>query len=124
VIIQPTSPPVNDISWNSCSPMPAGEPRLPHITAIVPYFGYARSDRRQGRRAPVSASAVASLLEASGIGHAVTFDVHAPQLEGFFSIPTDDIETMSVMDSALAALLDAGTVIVAPDLGAVRRATR
>jgi ribose-phosphate pyrophosphokinase len=123
VIIQPTSPPVNDhlmelvLLADACRRAAAS-----HITAIVPYFGYARSDRRQGRRAPVSASAVASLLEGSGIGHVVTFDVHAPQLEGFFSIPTDDIETMSVMDSALAPLLDAGTVIVAPDLGAVRRA--
>lgn len=123
VIIQPTSPPVNDhlmelvLLADACRRAAAS-----HITAIIPYFGYARSDRRQGRRAPVSASAVSTLLEGSGIGHVVTFDVHAPQVEGFFSIPTDDIETMPVMDSALAPLLDAGTVIVAPDLGAVRRA--
>lgn len=123
VIIQPTSPPVNDhlmelvLLADACRRAAAS-----HITAIIPYFGYARSDRRQGRRAPVSASAVSTLLEGAGIGHVVTFDVHAPQVEGFFSIPTDDIETAPVMDSALASLLDAETVIVAPDLGAVRRA--
>jgi ribose-phosphate pyrophosphokinase len=123
VIIQPTSPPVNDhlmelvLLADACRRAAAS-----HITAIIPYFGYARSDRRQGRRAPVSARAAATMLEAAGIGHVVTFDVHAPQVEGFFSIPTDDIETMSVMDSALGPLLDAETVIVAPDLGAVRRA--
>jgi ribose-phosphate pyrophosphokinase len=123
VIIQPTSPPVNDhlvelvLVADACRRAAAS-----HITAIIPYFGYARSDRRQGRRAPVSASAVSTLLEGAGIGHVVTFDVHAPQIEGFFSIPTDDIETMPVMDSALAHLLDEDTVIVAPDLGAVRRA--
>jgi ribose-phosphate pyrophosphokinase len=93
-----------------------------HVTAIVPYFGYARSDRRRGLRAPVSARAAATMLEAAGIDHLVTFDVHAPQVEGFFSIPTDDIDTMPVMDAALAAFLDAETVVVAPDLGAVRRA--
>jgi ribose-phosphate pyrophosphokinase len=123
VIIQPTSPPVNDhlmelvLLADACRRAAAS-----HVTAIVPYFGYARSDRRRGLRAPVSARAAATMLEAAGIDHLVTFDVHAPQVEGFFSIPTDDIDTMPVMDAALAAFLDAETVVVAPDLGAVRRA--
>ncbi len=123
VIIQPTSPPVNDhlmelvLLADACRRAAAS-----HVTAIVPYFGYARSDRRRGLRAPVSARAAATMLEAAGIDHLVTFDVHAPQVEGFFSIPTDDIDTMPVMDAALAAFFDAETVVVAPDLGAVRLA--
>jgi ribose-phosphate pyrophosphokinase len=123
VIIQATSPPVNDhlvelmLLADACRRAAAS-----HITAIVPYFGYARSDRRRGLRAPVSARAAATVLEASGIGHVVTVDVHAPQIEGFFSIPTDDIEAMPLLDAGITPLLDPKTVVVAPDLGAVRRA--
>ncbi len=123
VIIQATSPPVNDhlveliLLADACRRAAAS-----HITAVVPYFGYARSDRRRGLRAPVSARAAATALESSGIGHVVTLDVHAPQIEGFFSIPTDDVEAMPSLDAAIGPLLDEQTVIVAPDLGAVRRA--
>jgi ribose-phosphate pyrophosphokinase len=122
VLIQSTSPPVNDnlvelaLLADACRRAAAS-----HITAIVPYFGYARSDRRQGRRSPVSARAAADLLEASGIGHVVTVDVHAPQIEGFFHIPTDDISAMGPLCGALGGLAE-DTVVVAPDPGAVRRA--
>lgn len=122
VLIQSTSPPVNDhlvelaLLADACRRAAAA-----HITAIVPYFGYARSDRRQGRRSPVSARAAADLLEGAGIGHVVTVDVHAPQLEGFFRIPTDDVSAIGPLSEALGGV-GSGTVVVAPDPGAVRRA--
>lgn len=122
VLIQSTSPPVNDhlvelaLLADACRRAAAA-----HITAIVPYFGYARSDRRQGRRSPVSARAAADLLEGAGIGHLVTVDVHAPQIEGFFRIPTDDVSALGPLTDALGSV-EPGTVIVAPDPGAVRRA--
>lgn len=122
VLIQSTSPPVNDhlvelaLLADACRRAAAA-----HITAIVPYFGYARSDRRQGRRSPVSARAAADLLEGAGIGHLVTADVHAPQIEGFFRIPTDDVNAIGPLLEALGSV-EPDTVIVAPDPGAVRRA--
>lgn len=123
VLIQATSPPVNDhlvellLLADACRRAAAS-----HIIAIVPYFGYARSDRRQGRRAPVSGRAAATVLEASGIDHVVTVDIHTPQVEGFFSIPTDDVAAMAALEPAFVPLLDDRSMIVAPDLGAVRRA--
>lgn len=123
VLIQATSPPVNDhlvellLLADACRRAAAS-----HIIAIVPYFGYARSDRPQGRRAPVSGRAAATVLEASGIDHVVTVDIHTPQVEGFFSIPTDDVAAMAALEPAFVPLLDDRSMIVAPDLGAVRRA--
>lgn len=123
VLIQSTSPPVNDhlvelvLLADACRRAAAS-----HIIAIIPYFGYARSDRRQGRRSPVSGRAAATVLESAGIDHVVTVDVHAPQVEGFFSIPTDDVAATAAMEAAYGPLLDEDSVIVAPDLGAVRRA--
>lgn len=123
VLVQSTSPPVNDhlvelvLLADACRRAAAS-----HIIAIIPYFGYARSDRRQGRRSPVSGRAAATVLESVGIDHVVTVDVHAPQVEGFFSIPTDDVAATAAMETAYGTLLDEDSVIVAPDLGAVRRA--
>jgi ribose-phosphate pyrophosphokinase len=84
-IIQSTSPPVNDhlvelLAFADACRRASAE----RITAIVPYFGYARADKRHGRREPISASMTAELLQAVGINHVVTVDVHTPQIEGFF----------------------------------------
>jgi ribose-phosphate pyrophosphokinase len=97
------------------------------IVAVVPYFGYARSDRRDGRRAPIMARLVADLAEAAGIDHVITIDVHTPALEGFFRIPVDNVTAIPLLAKALHPRVgDRAThaVIVAPDLGAVRLATR
>jgi ribose-phosphate pyrophosphokinase len=94
------------------------------LTAIVPYFGYARSDKRQGRRAPVAARAVADLLQSVGIGRVVTLDVHTSQIEGFFRIPTDNLSAVPLMCEALRERIPADALIASPDLGAVRLATR
>jgi ribose-phosphate pyrophosphokinase len=123
-IVQPTSPPVNDhlveliVIADACRRADAER-----ITAIVPYFGYARSDKRQSRRVPVMARAVADMIQAIGIDHVVTLDAHTPQIEGFFRIPIDNLSLVSTMCRALEPHLGDDTVVVSPDLGGVKRAT-
>lgn len=94
------------------------------VVAFVPYFGYARSDRRDGRRTPIMASLVADLIERAGIDQVVTVDVHTPALEGFFRIPVDNLTAIPQLAAALQARVPSDAVIVAPDLGAVRLANR
>jgi ribose-phosphate pyrophosphokinase len=123
-IVQPTSPPVNDhlvellVMADACRRADADR-----ITAIVPYFAYARSDKRSGRRVPVTARAVADMMQSIGINHVVTLDAHTPQIEGFFRIPIDNLSTVPTMCAALESRLTSDTVIVSPDLGGVKRAT-
>jgi ribose-phosphate pyrophosphokinase len=89
-IVQPTSPPVDDplmgllVVADVCRRADAQ-----CITAIVPYFGYARSDNRSGRRVAVAARAVADMMQSVGIDHVVVVDAYTPQVEGFFRIPID-----------------------------------
>ncbi|MGE0130514.1 MAG: ribose-phosphate diphosphokinase [Blastocatellales bacterium] len=123
-IIQPTSPPVNDhliellAFADACRRASAA-----HITAVTPYFGYARADKRVGRREPITASMVADLMQAVGINHVVTIDLHAPQIEGFFHIPVDSLTAAPVMVEALRPRLPEEIVVVSPDAGRVRTAT-
>ena len=124
LIIQPTSPPVNDhliellAFADACRRASAA-----HITAVIPYFGYARADKRHGRREPITASMVAALMQAVGVNHVVTIDLHAPQIEGFFHIPVDSLTTAPVMVEALRPGLPPDIVVVSPDAGRVRMAT-
>lgn len=123
-IVQPTQPPVNEhlvellAFADACRRASAAR-----ITAIVPYFGYARSDKRHGRREPITASMVADLMQAVGIGHVVTVDVHAPQIESFFRVPVDNLMAMTVLSSALRDQLSRDVVVVSPDAGRVQMAT-
>ena len=122
-VVQPTSPPVNEHLMellafaDACRRADARR-----ITALVPYFGYARSDRRNGARAPVTARAVADMMQAVGIGRVVTVDAHTPQIEGFFHIPIDDLSAVPPLCVALRSLGTDDTVIVSPDLGGAHRA--
>ena len=124
LLLQPTAPPVNDhlmellVFADACRRASARS-----LTAVVPYFGYARADRRQGRRVPVTASMVAELMEAVGVQHLITLDVHSAQVEGFFRIAVDDCSAVEALSRAVAPSAVAGSVIVAPDLGATRLAT-
>jgi ribose-phosphate pyrophosphokinase len=124
LIIQPTSPPVNDhliellAFADACRRASAA-----HITAVMPYFGYARADKRHGRREPITASMVAALMQAVGVNHVITIDLHAPQIEGFFHIPVDSLTTAPVMVEALRPGLPPDIVVVSPDAGRVRMAT-
>ena len=123
-LVQSTAPPVNEnliellALADACRRSSAR-----HITAVVPYFGYARSDKRQGRRAPIAASMVASLMQAVGIQHVVTVDLHAAQIEGFFQIPVDSLTAVPAMVHVLREKLPAGIVVVSPDEGRFKMAT-
>src|SRR5499427_10722355 len=123
-IVQPTSPPVNEhlvellAFADACRRASAA-----HVTTIIPYFGYARSDKRHGRREPITASMVADMIQAVGVNHVVTIDLHAPQIEGFFHIPVDSLTAARVMVEALRPGLSAETVVISPDAGRVRMAT-
>ena len=123
-IVQPTSPPVNEhlvellAFADACRRSSAAA-----ITAVVPYFGYARADKRHGRREPITASMAAGLMEAVGIDHVVTVDVHAPQIEGFFRAPVDSLTAVPALAGALEGRLGDGAAVVSPDAGRVKMAT-
>ena len=125
IILQATCAPVNDhlvelLAFIDACRRAAAE----RIVAIIPYFGYARSDRRDGRRTPIAASLVASLLQTAGVDHVVTLDVHTPAIEGFFHVPVDNLSAAPLLADALRNQVTRDTVVVAPDLGAAKLANR
>jgi ribose-phosphate pyrophosphokinase len=123
-IVQSTAPPVNDHLMellafaDACRRASAAR-----IVAIIPYFGYARSDKRHGRREPISARLVADLLQTSGVDHVITIDLHASQIEGFFHIPLDSLSAVCILCDAVRPILPPGTVVVSPDVGRLKMAT-
>ncbi|MEQ1710446.1 MAG: ribose-phosphate pyrophosphokinase [Hyphomicrobium sp.] len=93
------------------------------ITAVVPYFGYARQDRKPGPRTPISAKLVANLIERAGVDRVLTLDLHAGQIQGFFDIPTDNLFAAPVMTRDIQEHLGTeNLVVVSPDVGGVVRA--
>jgi ribose-phosphate pyrophosphokinase len=122
-LVQPTSPPVNDhlvellALADACRRAAAAR-----LTAIVPYFGYTRADKRHGRQEPIMGRVVADLLEAVGITHVVTVDLHTPQIEGFFHAPVDTLTAVPTLCLALRDRLPPDLVVVSPDAGRVRMA--
>jgi ribose-phosphate pyrophosphokinase len=93
------------------------------ITAVIPYFGYARQDRKAGPRTPISAKLVANLITQSGVDRVLTVDLHAGQIQGFFDIPTDNLFAAPLMARDIKEHLDtSNTMIVSPDVGGVVRA--
>jgi ribose-phosphate pyrophosphokinase len=93
------------------------------ITAVMPYFGYARQDRKPGPRTPISAKLVANLITRAGADRVLTLDLHAGQIQGFFDIPTDNLFAGPVMVRDIKQHNDvANTVVVSPDVGGVVRA--
>ena len=92
------------------------------ITAVIPYFGYCRQDRKNGARVPITAKLVANLLETSGATHVLTMDLHAPQVQGFFDIPVDNIHAGPAMLDEVAKLELNDLVAVTPDIGSVKLA--
>jgi ribose-phosphate pyrophosphokinase len=124
-LMQPTSPPGSDhlvellALADACRR--AGAAR---ITAIIPYFGHGRADKRNGRREPIMARVVADVLQAVGIGHVITVDLHTPQIEGFFHAPVDSLTAVPTLCQALRDRLPADVVVVSPDVGRVGMATR
>jgi len=93
------------------------------ITAVIPYFGYARQDRKPGPRTPISAKLVANLITNAGADRVLTLDLHAGQIQGFFDIPTDNLFASPVMVRDIRERFDLGKVmVVSPDVGGVVRA--
>ena len=93
------------------------------ITAVIPYFGYARQDRKAGPRTPISAKLVANLITQSGVDRVLTVDLHAGQIQGFFDIPTDNLFAAPLMARDIKEHLDtSNTMVVSPDVGGVVRA--
>src|SRR5271154_1139233 len=93
------------------------------ITAVIPYFGYARQDRKVGPRTPISAKLVANLITNAGVDRVLTLDLHAGQIQGFFDIPTDNLFAAPVIMRDIKERFDLGKVIVvSPDVGGVVRA--
>jgi ribose-phosphate pyrophosphokinase len=94
------------------------------ITAVVPYFGYARQDRKAGPRTPISAKLVANLITEAGANRVLTVDLHAGQIQGFFDIPTDNLFAMPVIVKDISEALGHGDhlMVVSPDVGGVVRA--
>jgi ribose-phosphate pyrophosphokinase len=123
-LLQPTCPPVNDNVMqlfafaDACRRAAAGR-----IHAVLPYYGYARSDKRHGRREPITASMVALLMKASGIDHVLTIDLHTTQIEGFFPGPFDTLTAVPTLCAAMRGELPADAVVVSPDAGRVKLAT-
>jgi ribose-phosphate pyrophosphokinase len=122
-VLQPTSPPVDEhlleLFFIADACRRAGAAR---VTAVLPYFGYARHDRRAHGREPVGAHVVARMIETAGFERVIAIDLHSPELEGFFHIPLEHLTAAPLLAKALRAGRD--TVIVAPDLGAVKLAER
>jgi ribose-phosphate pyrophosphokinase len=92
------------------------------ITAVIPYFGYARQDRKDKPRAPISAKLVADLLTTAGANRALIVDLHAPQLQGFFNIPVDHLFASPVLVDHFKRLNLPNLTVVSPDAGGVERA--
>jgi ribose-phosphate pyrophosphokinase len=123
-VIQPTCSPVNDnvmellIICDALRRASAGS-----ITAVIPYYGYARQDRKVAPRTPITSKLVADLIVASGVTRVVSVDLHAGQIQGFFNIPFDHLYAMPVMlDDFLRKSFDSAAVFVSPDAGGVERA--
>jgi ribose-phosphate pyrophosphokinase len=123
-IIQSTSFPTNDHLMELLIMTDAlRRSSAKRITAVVPYFGYARQDRRAAGRTPISAKLVANMITTAGADRVLTIDLHAGQIQGFFDIPTDNLFSAPVMVKDIKERLDTSNVmVVSPDVGGVVRA--
>ncbi|UZD56495.1 ribose-phosphate pyrophosphokinase [Schlegelella aquatica] len=123
-VVQPTCAPTNEHLMELCIMVDAlKRASARRITAVIPYFGYARQDRRpRSTRVPISAKVVANMLEVVGVNRVLTMDLHADQIQGFFDIPVDNIYASPVLLSDLKSRNYDDLVVVSPDVGGVVRA--
>ncbi len=123
-VIQSTSYPANDNLMELLVTLDAlRRASAKRITAVIPYFGYARQDRKSGPRTPISAKLVANLITSAGADRVLTMDLHAGQIQGFFDIPTDNLFAAPVFVKDIKdRYSDVPTIIVSPDVGGVLRA--
>jgi ribose-phosphate pyrophosphokinase len=122
-IIQPTCAPTNDNLMELLIMVDAlKRSSAKTISAVIPYYGYARQDRKAAPRVPITAKLVADLLEAAGITRVVTIDLHAAQIQGFFNIPADNLYGSVMFVDYLKAKNLKNPIIASPDIGGVSRA--
>ena len=122
-IIQPTSYPVNDNLMELMVMADAlKRASARHITAVVPYYGYARQDRKTRGREPITAKLVANLMQTAGITRLVTIDLHAGQIQGFFDVPVDHLFGASILAKYINEKNMEDIIVVSPDLGGVTSA--
>lgn len=125
-VIQSTSYPANDNLMELLITMDAlSRASASRITAVVPYFGYARQDRKAGPRTPISAKLVANLITSAGADRVLTVDLHAGQIQGFFDIPTDNLYAVKEFERRIRAIHNGNLddlIVVSPDVGGVVRA--
>lgn len=123
-IIQPTCPPANHNLMELLIMVDAARrASAARITAVIPFFGYARQDRKDQPRVPITAKLVANLLVAAGVNRVLTMDLHAQQLQGFFDIPMDHLYAAPVLIKHLRTKKLGDLVVVSPDVGGVKMAS-
>ncbi len=122
-VIQPTCPPVNEnlmellIMIDALKRASAGR-----VNAVIPYYGYARQDRKTKARDPITAKLVANLITKAGADRVISMDLHAGQIQGYFDIPVDHLLGVPILVNYFQDLIEKETVVVSPDLGGVTRA--
>ena len=122
-IIQPTCAPTNDNLMELLIMVDAlKRSSAKSISAVIPYYGYARQDRKAAPRVPITAKLVADLLEAAGISRVITVDLHAAQIQGFFNIPADNLFGSIMFIDYIKSKKLANPIIASPDIGGVARA--
>lgn len=124
-IIQSTSPPVNENLMELMLMIDAlKRSSAASITAVIPYFGYSKQEKRKSGREPISAKVVADMLSVAGINRIITVDLHAAQIEGFFNIPADNLPTVRFFSDYILKKKLSNFVIVSPDAGRISTARR
>ena len=122
-IVQPTCPPSNDNLMDLLIMIDAlRRASAQRITAVIPYFGYARQDRKDQPRVPITAKLVANLLTTAGAGRVLTMDLHAGQIQGFFDIPVDHLFSVGVFVEYFSKMNIKDLVVVSPDVGSIKLA--
>ena len=122
-LVQAVAPPANDnfmelLFWIDALKRASAA----SVTAVIPYFSYAKGDKKDEPRVSIRARVCADALEAAGVDRVVTLDLHAPQVQGFFRVPVDDLRAAPVLCDAVAAKLAGDLVVVAPDAGFAKKA--
>ena len=123
-IVQSSCPPVNERAMEAFAIADAcRREAASSITWIAPYFGYARSDKRRGRRTALMGRLVADFAEHAGIGRVIAVDLHSPQVEGFFHVPMENLTAVPAISDALRRDMEPGSAIVSPDAGGIKLAS-
>lgn len=122
-IIQPTCPPANDNLMELLITIDAARrASAQRITAVLPFYGYSRQDRKDQPRVPITAKLVANLLVTAGANRVLTMDLHAPQIQGFFDIPVDHLYASTVFYDYLQKFKEEELMVISPDVGGIKMA--